>query len=121
MILSINSLQVGMSWMSPATMLDGEDFLDSRIGQHALGIAQWAHDQARLQFIRRDQRLIDVVVRRRLDVQSKSSGGKRRIKHRFQRQAVRQEAEAPAPALVTTGIAALLLRAIRSRRSCDAR
>ena len=104
MIRSISSLQVGMSWMSPATMpqlqaaasispscrtrrfsdprdevanvfdrrgsalvaLDGEDLLDRRIGQHPLGIAQWPHDQARLQFIRRDQRLLDVVVRRRL-------------------------------------------------------
>jgi len=77
MIRSISSLQVGMSWMSPATIptapgariqlsvlqdtavsraadqvanvfdrrgsafvaLDSEDFLDRRIGQHALGIA----------------------------------------------------------------------------------
>src|SRR3954469_10364474 len=30
---------------------DGEDFLDGRIGQHALGIAQWPHDQPHLQFI----------------------------------------------------------------------
>jgi hypothetical protein len=46
--------------------LDGEDLLDRRIGQHALGIAQWSHDQARLQFTCRDQRLLHIVVRRRL-------------------------------------------------------
>jgi len=100
-IRSINSLQVGMSWISPATIpqlqapasispscktrrfpappanvldrrgsaffaLDSEDFLDGRICQHPLGIAQRPHDQARLQFIRRNQCLLDVVVRRRL-------------------------------------------------------
>ena len=46
--------------------LDGEDFLNRRIGQHALGIAHWPHDQARLQFIRGNQRQLDVGVRRRL-------------------------------------------------------
>jgi len=46
--------------------LDGEDFLDRRIAQYPLGIAQWPHDQARLQFIRRNQRLLDIVMRRRL-------------------------------------------------------
>ena len=36
------------------------------IGQHALGIAERSHDQPRLQFISRNQRLLDVLVRRRL-------------------------------------------------------
>jgi hypothetical protein len=51
---------------SALVAFDGEDFLDGRIGQHSLGIAQWPHDQTRLLFISRNQSLLDIVVRRRL-------------------------------------------------------
>src|SRR5271167_475130 len=46
--------------------LYGKDLFDRRIGQYALGIAQRPHDQPRLQFVCRDQRSLDVVVRRSL-------------------------------------------------------
>ena len=51
---------------SALVALDSKDFLDGRIGQYPLGIAHWPHYQARLQFIRRHKRLLDIVVRRRL-------------------------------------------------------